>query len=178
MFVHLAGRLRIPPADGLAEQVRTASCDHGIERRRLHLAEEQIASVAYGFWPHRMTGSAAEANRFTREYGATYTPSPTEQDHLPKGAGAAGGGPPTAPAGPPAGTAPPGPPDRPAPPTPGLPGRRPAADGAGGTPYRVSSHALPPARTRTMPPRRATLAPSPTSRSPTRGSAPIGLHRP
>ncbi|MER6442177.1 DUF6417 family protein [Streptomyces sp. NPDC001185] len=89
VFVHLAGRLRIPPADGLAEQVRTASCDHGIKRWRLHLTEEQIASVAYGFWLHRMTGSAAEANRFLREYGAAYLPSPAEQEHLPTGVGAA-----------------------------------------------------------------------------------------
>ncbi|MET8411252.1 DUF6417 family protein [Streptomyces sp. NPDC005195] len=77
-FTHLADRLRISPAEGLAEQVRTASCDHGIKRWQLHLTEEQIASVAYGFWLHRMTGSAAEANRFFREYGAAYTPSPAE----------------------------------------------------------------------------------------------------
>ncbi|WP_222723849.1 DUF6417 family protein [Streptomyces sp. ME109] len=89
VFIHSAGRLRIPPADGLAEQVRTASCDHGIKRWRLHLTPEQIASVAYGFWLHRMTGSAAEANRFSREYGATYNPFPAEQDGLPTGAGAA-----------------------------------------------------------------------------------------
>ncbi len=74
VFVGLAGRLRVPPADGLAEQVRTASCDHGIKRWRLYLTEEQIASVAYGFWLHRMTGSAAEANRFAREYGIAHTP--------------------------------------------------------------------------------------------------------
>nr|WP_248297614.1 DUF6417 family protein [Streptomyces sp. S1D4-11] len=30
----------------MAEQVRTASCDHGIKRWRLHLTQEQIASVA------------------------------------------------------------------------------------------------------------------------------------
>ncbi|MFD1277231.1 DUF6417 family protein [Streptomyces kaempferi] len=89
VFVQLADRLRIPPADGLAEQVRTASCDHGIKRWRLHLTEEQIASVAYGFWLHRMTGSAAEANRFCREYDATYIPSPAEQDNLPTGTCAA-----------------------------------------------------------------------------------------
>ncbi|MET8411291.1 DUF6417 family protein [Streptomyces sp. NPDC005195] len=72
VFVGLAGRLRVSPAAGLAEQVRTASCDHGIKRWRLHLTPEQIESVAYGFWLHRLTGSAAEANRFSREYGAIY----------------------------------------------------------------------------------------------------------
>ncbi|MFE2970401.1 hypothetical protein ACFXKC_43500 [Streptomyces sp. NPDC059340] len=29
VFVGLTGRLRVPPADGQKEQVRTASCDHG-----------------------------------------------------------------------------------------------------------------------------------------------------
>ncbi|MFE5141319.1 DUF6417 family protein [Streptomyces fagopyri] len=89
VFIHLADRLRLPPAEGLAERVRTASCDHGIKRWRLYLTEEQTASVAYGFWLHRMTGSAAEANRFLREYGATYLPSPADKEHLPTGAGAA-----------------------------------------------------------------------------------------
>ncbi|MGW0801276.1 DUF6417 family protein, partial [Streptomyces sp. NPDC002692] len=36
-------------------------------------------------WLHRMTGSAAEANRFLREYGAVYVPSPAEHDSLPTG---------------------------------------------------------------------------------------------
>ncbi|MET8290063.1 DUF6417 family protein [Streptomyces sp. NPDC005132] len=73
----------------LPADFRTAVCDHGIKRWRLYLTEEQIASVAYGFWLHRMTGSAAEANRFLREYGAAYDPSAAEQDDLPAGAGAA-----------------------------------------------------------------------------------------
>ncbi|KPI20687.1 hypothetical protein OK006_9469 [Actinobacteria bacterium OK006] len=30
-------------------------------------------SVAYGLWLHRMTGSAAEANRFAREYGVVHS---------------------------------------------------------------------------------------------------------
>ncbi|MFE3268041.1 DUF6417 family protein [Streptomyces sp. NPDC059215] len=89
VFIHLAERLRIAPADGLVERVRTASCDHGIKRWRLYLTEEQIASVAYGFWLHRMTGSAAEANRFFREYGVAYIPSPADKEHLPTGVGAA-----------------------------------------------------------------------------------------
>ncbi|WP_328512881.1 DUF6417 family protein [Streptomyces mirabilis] len=74
VFIGLADRLRVPPADGLAEQVRAASCDHGIKRWQLYLTQEQITSAAYGFWLHRMTGSAAEANRFGREYGVVYTP--------------------------------------------------------------------------------------------------------
>ncbi|MCX4580691.1 DUF6417 family protein [Streptomyces sp. NBC_01571] len=88
VFINLADQLRIPPAEGLAEQVRTASCDHGIKRWRLHLTGEQVVSVAYGFWLHRMTGSAAEANRFAREYGALHTPSPAGQDGLAPGADA------------------------------------------------------------------------------------------
>ncbi|WTP27874.1 DUF6417 family protein [Streptomyces sp. NBC_00203] len=43
-----AGHLRVSPAEGLAEQARTASCDHGIKRWRLYLTEEQMESVAYG----------------------------------------------------------------------------------------------------------------------------------
>ncbi|MFC9633789.1 DUF6417 family protein [Streptomyces mirabilis] len=59
----------------MAEQVRSASCDHGIKRVRLHLTPEQITSVAYGFWLHRMTGSATEATRLAREYGTVHTPA-------------------------------------------------------------------------------------------------------
>ncbi|MCX4403815.1 DUF6417 family protein [Streptomyces sp. NBC_00268] len=44
-------------------------------RWRLHLTQEQLGSVAYGLWLHRMTGSAAEANRFRREYGVVYSPA-------------------------------------------------------------------------------------------------------
>ncbi|MFE4821915.1 DUF6417 family protein [Streptomyces sp. NPDC056704] len=65
------------PADGLAEQVRAASCDHGIKRWRLYLTQEQMGSVAYGLWLHRMTGSAAEANRFARSTASsTARPGP------------------------------------------------------------------------------------------------------
>ncbi|MER5659888.1 DUF6417 family protein [Streptomyces mirabilis] len=56
VFVGLTDRLRVPPADGLAEQIRAASCDHGINRWRLYLTQEQMESVAYGLWLHRMTG--------------------------------------------------------------------------------------------------------------------------
>ncbi|XDO63716.1 DUF6417 family protein [Streptomyces sp. RLB1-33] len=87
----------VPPADGLAEQVRTASCDHGIKRWRLHLTQEQMESVAYGLWLHRMTGSAAEANRFGREYGVVHSPArasegPPAADGRPSATGAAAPG--------------------------------------------------------------------------------------
>ncbi|MFE2607849.1 DUF6417 family protein [Streptomyces mirabilis] len=78
VFVGLTGQLRVPPADRLAEQVRTASCDHGIKRWRLHLTQEQMDSVAYALWLRRMTGSAAQANRLAGEYGVAHTPSPAE----------------------------------------------------------------------------------------------------
>ncbi|WP_406482741.1 DUF6417 family protein [Streptomyces sp. NBC_01615] len=45
-----------------------------------------MESVAYGLWLHRMTGAAAEANRFAREYGAVHSPSPAERDGLSPGA--------------------------------------------------------------------------------------------
>ncbi|MFE5375162.1 DUF6417 family protein, partial [Streptomyces mirabilis] len=80
VFVGLTGRLRVPPADGLAEQVKAASCDHGIKRWRLYLTPEQMESVAYGLWLHRMTGSAAEANRFGREYGVVHDPVRTSDE--------------------------------------------------------------------------------------------------
>jgi hypothetical protein len=72
VFVGLTGQLRVAPADGLAEQVRASSCDHGIKRWRLYLTPEQMGSVAYGLWLHRMTGSAAEPNRFVRDYGVVH----------------------------------------------------------------------------------------------------------
>ncbi|MET7355539.1 DUF6417 family protein [Streptomyces mirabilis] len=95
VFVGLADQLRVPPAGGLAEQGRSASCDHGIKRWRLYLTQEQMGSVAYGLWLHRMTGSAAEANRFGREYGVVYSPAsasgegPPAADGAPSAAGAA-----------------------------------------------------------------------------------------
>ncbi|MFG2369340.1 DUF6417 family protein [Streptomyces mirabilis] len=90
VFVGLTGRLRVPPADGLAEQVRTASCDHGIKRWRLYLTPEQMESVAYGLWLHRMTGSAAEANRFAREYGVAHSPARPSGEGPPAARGSAG----------------------------------------------------------------------------------------
>ncbi|GAX58246.1 DUF6417 family protein [Streptomyces olivochromogenes] len=95
MFVGLDDQLRVSPADGLAEKVRAASCDHGIKRWRLYLTPEQMESVAYGLWLHRMTGSAAEANRFAREYGVVHSPARASDEGPPVargGAGAAGEG--------------------------------------------------------------------------------------
>ncbi len=76
LFLGLAGRLRVPVAAGLAEQARTARSDHGARRWLLYLTPEQMESVAYGFWLHRMTGSAMEANHFARDYGITHHPTP------------------------------------------------------------------------------------------------------
>ncbi|MEU2742592.1 DUF6417 family protein [Streptomyces sp. NPDC007095] len=91
VFVGLTGGLRVPPTDGLAEQVRSASCDHGIKRWRLYLTQEQMESVAYGLWLHRMTGSAAEANRFAREYGVVHSPARASDNPSAAGGAARGG---------------------------------------------------------------------------------------
>ncbi|MFG2780253.1 DUF6417 family protein [Streptomyces prunicolor] len=77
VFVALADELATPPAEGLAEQVRGARFTPTDKRWRLHLTQEQIASAAYGLYLHRLGGSAAEANRFGREYGAIYRSPPT-----------------------------------------------------------------------------------------------------
>ncbi|MGW1675485.1 DUF6417 family protein [Streptomyces sp. NPDC002324] len=76
LFVGHADQLRVPPAEGLVERVCTARCDHGARRWLLYLTATQMESVAYGFWLHRMTGSATEANHFTRDYGITHRPAP------------------------------------------------------------------------------------------------------
>ncbi|MEH0450048.1 DUF6417 family protein [Streptomyces sp. B21-102] len=78
VFVSLAGRLTTPLAEGLAERVRTAVHDRGAGRWRLTLTREQMESVAYGFWLHRLSGSAAEANRFNRDYGLLYPPAASD----------------------------------------------------------------------------------------------------
>ncbi|MER6562118.1 DUF6417 family protein [Streptomyces sp. NPDC001027] len=72
LFVALAGRLRVPAADGLAERVRDARRDTAVNRHVLYLSPEQMASAAYAFWLHKMSGSALEANRFTRDYGISH----------------------------------------------------------------------------------------------------------
>jgi hypothetical protein len=84
-----------PPPGGEEEtdrQVGTASCDHGIKRWRLHLTQKQVASVTHGLWLHRMTGSAAEANRFAREYGAVHSPARDSGEGPPATRGGAGVG--------------------------------------------------------------------------------------
>ncbi|MEU9314111.1 hypothetical protein [Streptomyces sp. NPDC048256] len=37
---------------------------------------EFVEALAYPFWLHRMSRSALEANRFTRDSGITYHPDP------------------------------------------------------------------------------------------------------
>ncbi|WP_331733177.1 DUF6417 family protein (plasmid) [Streptomyces sp. NBC_00080] len=76
LFVALADQLRVRPAVGLAEQVHTARRDPAVNRYVLHLSAEQMKCVAYAFWLHRMSRSALEANRFTRDYGITHLPGP------------------------------------------------------------------------------------------------------
>ncbi|WP_327731336.1 DUF6417 family protein [Streptomyces sp. NBC_00487] len=90
LFVGLAGQLRVPLAEGLVERVRMARCDHGARRWQLHLTAAQMESVAYGFWLHRMTGSATEANHFTRDYGITHRPAPASLAAAPVGRSPAG----------------------------------------------------------------------------------------
>ncbi|MGW1169118.1 DUF6417 family protein [Streptomyces sp. NPDC002550] len=67
LYIHLGERLRVPPAEGLAQKVRTA---RQLGRHwRLFLNAAQIESVAYAFYLRSLSGSATEANRFAREYG-------------------------------------------------------------------------------------------------------------
>jgi hypothetical protein len=73
LYVHLGARLRKQPADGLEEKLRTARQLGNLWV--LHLNEEQIESVAYAFYLRSVGGSAAEANRFGREYGVTFRPA-------------------------------------------------------------------------------------------------------
>ncbi|MFH8939475.1 DUF6417 family protein [Streptomyces griseosporeus] len=75
VFVSLADHLRVPPADGLAEQVRAAVHDRALARWLLCLTRGQMESLAYGLWLHGITRSVAEANRFGREYGIVYRPA-------------------------------------------------------------------------------------------------------
>ncbi|MFI1377690.1 DUF6417 family protein [Streptomyces longwoodensis] len=85
VFTGLADRLQVPPAPGLDERVRAAVQDRVSGRWRVYLTEEQMAAVAYGLWLHKMAGSAAEANRFSRDHGIAHTPPNPEG-----GSGAAG----------------------------------------------------------------------------------------
>ncbi|WP_329331202.1 DUF6417 family protein [Streptomyces sp. NBC_00663] len=81
VFVSLAHALATAPADGLAERVHGASFSRADNRWQLCLTAEQIASVAYGLYLHRLSGSEAEANRFARDYGVAYRPA--QQDGTP-----------------------------------------------------------------------------------------------
>jgi hypothetical protein len=77
VFVSLTpDHLYFAPAAGLAEQVRAAVYDRALGRWLLCLTGQQMDSMAYGLWLHRMTRSAAEANRFSREYGIVYRTIP------------------------------------------------------------------------------------------------------
>jgi hypothetical protein len=79
VFVSLtADHLYHAPAPGLEEQVRAAVHDRALGRWLLYLTRKQMESVAYGLWLHSMTRSVAEANRFGREYGIVYRPTPDE----------------------------------------------------------------------------------------------------
>ncbi|MFJ2170326.1 DUF6417 family protein [Streptomyces griseofuscus] len=71
-YLSLTQRLRVPPAAGLAERVRTAYFDRAKNRWITCLAEEQATSAAYAFFLHSVHDSVAEANRFAREYGTVY----------------------------------------------------------------------------------------------------------
>ncbi|MGW0209779.1 DUF6417 family protein, partial [Streptomyces sp. NPDC003233] len=66
------GWLHVPPAEGLAERVRTAR--RLGNRWVLYLDEEQIESVAYALYLRSVGGSVAEANHFARQYGVTSRP--------------------------------------------------------------------------------------------------------
>ncbi|MEU5445443.1 DUF6417 family protein [Streptomyces griseofuscus] len=71
-YLSLTQQLRVPPAAGLAERVRTAYSDRAKSRWITCLTEEQATSAAYAFFLHSVHGSVAEANRFAREYGTVY----------------------------------------------------------------------------------------------------------
>ncbi|MFF9275026.1 DUF6417 family protein [Streptomyces griseosporeus] len=75
VYVSLAQELQLPPAEGLAEQVRAAVHDRALGRWLLCLTQEQMESLAYGLWLHGVTRSVAEGNRFGREYGIVYRPA-------------------------------------------------------------------------------------------------------
>ncbi|MGV9626524.1 DUF6417 family protein [Streptomyces sp. NPDC003487] len=72
VYTHLGPVLRVVPADGLVERVRTAYFDRPGNRWRMTLTTAQIDSVAYAFYLHALRGSIAEANWFAREYGVIY----------------------------------------------------------------------------------------------------------
>ncbi|MGF1238298.1 DUF6417 family protein [Streptomyces sp. 2-6] len=71
-YVQVGERLRVRPADGLAERVRGAAFDRSGNRWSLFLTGEQIESVAYALYLHSVGGSVAEANRFARTCGLVF----------------------------------------------------------------------------------------------------------
>ncbi|MER7178562.1 DUF6417 family protein [Streptomyces hyaluromycini] len=71
-----AGQTKVMPAEGLAEQARDAVHDRPAARWRLYLTQTQMESVAYALWLRQITGSAAEARRFARDYGTVHAPGP------------------------------------------------------------------------------------------------------
>lgn len=73
-YIRIAALLRVPPAEGLAERVRTAYFDWPGNRWSLRLNAEQIESVAYAFYLRSMGGSVTEAIRFGRAYGVAFHP--------------------------------------------------------------------------------------------------------
>ncbi|MGW5433230.1 DUF6417 family protein [Streptomyces sp. NPDC004059] len=75
----LGALLRVPPAEGLAERVRTACFDRAGNRWPLCLNSEHIESVAYAFHLRSMAGSVTEANRFAREYARRLPPGPFDE---------------------------------------------------------------------------------------------------
>jgi hypothetical protein len=76
VFISVADKLATPPAEGLAERIRTAGFSRVDNRWCLYLTEEQVESAAYGLYLHMLGGSSAEANRFARDYGVAYRPAP------------------------------------------------------------------------------------------------------
>ncbi|MFD5589426.1 DUF6417 family protein [Streptomyces sp. NPDC127063] len=76
VYANLGPVLRVAPADGLVERVRTAYFDRPGNRWRMTLTTEQIDSVAYAFYLRALSGSVAEANWFARKYGVTYRVDP------------------------------------------------------------------------------------------------------
>ncbi|KUM96190.1 hypothetical protein AQI95_42725 [Streptomyces yokosukanensis] len=69
VYVRVGALLRVPPAEGLADRVRTARFDQARNRWSLRLDAGQVESVAYAFYLRSMGGSVTEANRFAGAYG-------------------------------------------------------------------------------------------------------------
>ncbi|MGW4566469.1 DUF6417 family protein [Streptomyces sp. NPDC004561] len=72
VYLHLSGRLQMPPAEGLVERVRTARLLGNLWA--LYLNADHITSLAYAFRLRAVGGFASEANRFARHYGVAFRP--------------------------------------------------------------------------------------------------------